>query len=275
MAEEQKKVEKLVSIIVPCYKQEKTIKADLENILETLSKTRWDYEVIVVVDGILDKTYEVARSIQNKKLRVYGYETNKGKGYAIRYGMARAEGDLVSFIDAGMDINPNGISMLLEHMEWYDADIIVGSKKHPVSKVNYPLIRKIYSWGYHTMVKLLFGLDIKDTQTGLKVFKREVLEKALPRLVIKKFAFDIELLAVSKYLGFKKIYEAPVNVTIDFSKSSFTPLFILDRNIRNMIIDTFAVFYRMFILNYYNDASKRKWIYDSELEMRVNTGELK
>ena len=189
--------------------------------------------------------------------------------------MARASGDYVCFIDAGMDINPNGISMLLEHMEWYGADIIVGSKKHPVSKVNYPAVRRVYSWGYHTLVRLLFGLKLKDTQTGLKVMKREVLEKVLSRLAIKQFAFDIELLAVANHLGFEKIYEAPVYVTIDFSASTFSPFFVFDKHIRNMLTDTAAVFYRLKILKYYDDDSNRKWVYDKELEMRINTGELK
>ncbi|GIW69573.1 MAG: dolichol-phosphate mannosyltransferase [Patescibacteria group bacterium] len=274
MAKERKKSSKLVSIIVPAYKQEKTIMQDLENIVDTMLQTRWRFEIIVVVDGLIDKTYDIAKSLESKLLKVYGYETNKGKGYAIRYGMARAEGDYISFIDSGMDINPNGISMLLEHMEWYGADIIVGSKEHPVSLVKYPFIRKIYSWGYHTLVFLLFGIKVKDTQTGLKVFKREVLEKVLPRLLVKAFAFDVELLAVSYYLGYKKIYEAPVSVNLDFSKSSFSPFFIFDKNIRKMILDTFAIFYRLFILRYYDDKSKRKWVYDKELEMRVNTGEI-
>ncbi len=268
------KTNKLVSIIVPAYKQESTIKKDIKSIHDTMIQTRWDFEILVVVDGFVDKTYESARSLKNDRIKVYGYETNKGKGYAIRYGMARASGDLISFIDSGMDINPNGISMLLEHMEWYDADIIVGSKKHPVSRVKYPFVRKIYSFGYHFLVRMLFGIKVKDTQTGLKVFRREVLEKVLPRLMIKEFAFDIELLATAKHLGFKKIYEAPVYVTLDLGSSSFSFLFILDKNIRKMLLDTAAVFYRMHILKFYNDESKRKWVYDKELDMRVNTGEL-
>ncbi len=274
MTKEQKKSSKLVSVIVPAYKQEKTIKQDLESIVDTMRQTRWKFEIIVVVDGFLDKTYDVAKSMGGKLLKVYGYETNKGKGYAIRYGMARADGDYISFIDAGMDINPNGISMLLEHMEWYGADIIVGSKKHPVSIVKYPFIRKVYSWGYHTLVWFLFGLKVKDTQTGLKVFKREVLEKVLPRLLIKAFAFDVELLAVSYHLGYKKIYEAPVSIELDFSRSTFSPFFVFDKDVRKMLVDTLAVFYRLFILRYYDDSSKRKWVYDKELEMRVNTGEM-
>lgn len=264
-----------VSIIIPIYKQEKTIKIDLETICTTMSKTRWDYEVIAVVDGSPDDSFKEAKKVRLPNLQVYKYDTNKGKGYAVRYGMARATGDYISFIDSGMDIDPNGISMLLEHMEWYNADIVVASKKHPVSQVNkYPLMRKIYSFVYYMMVKLLFGLNLKDTQTGLKVYKRQVLEKVLPRLLVKQFAFDIEILAVARNLGFTRIYEAPVKVRLGFDNTSFSTLIIFDKHIQAMILDTLAIFYRLRILNYYSDESKRKWVYDKDLEMRVNTGEL-
>jgi dolichol-phosphate mannosyltransferase len=265
----------LVSIIVPAYKQEKTIKEDITRIWETMKNTRFDYEVIVVVDGFLDKTFQEAEKINKPNVKVVGYETNKGKGYAVRYGMARAGGEYVAFIDAGMEIDPNGVSMIMEHMIWYDADIIVASKRHPASKVNFPPLRRLYSWGYHTLVSILFRLPVTDTQVGLKVFKRKVLEEVLPRLVVKKYAFDIELLAVAKYLGYKRIFEAPVFISFDFdSGSRFTKFMFLDPFIRNMFVDTFGVFYRMYLLGYYHPKSKRKWVYDKELEMRVNTGEL-
>jgi len=265
-----------LSIIIPTYKQEKTIQLDLENIIKTMNQTRWEYEVICVVDGFLDKTFDNASKIKDPKLKVIGYEKNRGKGYAIRYGMARSEGDVVAFIDAGMDINPNGISLMLEHMIWYDADIIVGSKRHSASKVDYPFIRKIYSFVYQIMVRILFGLRIKDTQVGLKIFRKAVLQKVLPRLVVKRYAFDIEILAVSNYLGFKKIYDAPVEINFNFENTNFNPAkLIFNVNIWKMIVDTLSVFYRMRVLKYYDDSSKRLWKYDKELEMRVNTGELK
>lgn len=265
----------LVSIIVPAFKQQKTIRRDIDNIDKMMSQTRWDFEIIVVVDGFLDKTFENAKKIRKRNIKIVGYEHNRGKGYAIRYGMARSKGDLISFIDAGMDIDAGGISMLLEHMIWYDADIVVGSKRHPVSEVQYPSIRKFYSFVYHLMIKILFSLNLKDTQTGLKVFKREVLVKVLPRLLVKKFAFDVEMLAVSKHLGFSKIYEAPVKVKLDPGNSSFSnSLMFLNKGIRQMIVDTLAVFYRLRVLGYYDDGNKRKWVYDKELDMRVNTGEL-
>ena len=206
-----------LSVIVPVYKQEKTITKDLTNILNVLDQIRYDYELIVVVDGIsVDNSYRLAKNIKSKNLTVTGYKNNHGKGYAVRYGMAKSKGDYVSFIDSGMEIDPNGISLILEHMEWYDADIIAASKHHPASQVKYPLNRKIISFGGHLIAKYLLGINIRDTQAGLKIFKRKVLEKVLPRLLIKTYAFDLEIISVANHLGFTKIYEAPIKLNYDF-----------------------------------------------------------
>ena len=260
----------LLSIIVPAYKQEKTIKDDIEKIENVMSMLRYDYEIIVVVDGFVDDTFENAKKIKSPKVIVTGYQHNHGKGYAVRFGMAKAKGSIVAFIDAGMDLNPNGISMLLEYFEWYNADIIVGSKLHPASKVNYPFQRKILSLGYRFLVKLLFGLTIKDTQVGMKFFKRRVLEDILPRLLVKNYAFDIEILAVAYRLKYRRIYEAPIE--LEFKNSSTITSANFWRIVLLMLNDTLAIFYRLKILRYYDDSSKRKWKYDPELNFRVNTG---
>ena len=154
-----------------------------------------------------------------------------------------------------MDISPKGIMMLMAHMDWYNADIIVGSKRHPASRVNYPFLRKILSLGYHMGVKILFGLDLRDTQSGIKIFRREVIEKILPRLLVKTYAMDIEMLAVANYLGFGRIYEGPIEVT--FSKATSA---IRWNTSFWMAWDTLAVFYRLKILHYYDDTNKKNWI---------------
>lgn len=260
---------KLFSIIVPAYKQEKTIAKDLQRIKAVVDQLRYNYEIIVVVDGFLDRTYENAKKIASPKIKIFGYENNHGKGNAIRYGIAKAKGDIIAFIDAGMDLNPNGISMLLEHFEWYNADVIVGSKLHPASKVIYPFPRKVLSWGYRMLTGVLFGLKIRDTQVGMKLFKRKVLEDVLPRLLVKRYAFDIEILAVANHLGYKKIYEAPIeldfqNAVSSISSKNFWKIVTL------MLIDTLAIFYRLKVLRYYDDKNKRQWRFEPELNFRVN-----
>jgi len=219
---------------------------------------------------MVDKTYENACKIKSPKIKVIGYQANKGKGYAVRYGMARAGGDLIAFIDAGMDLDPAGLAMALEHFRWYKADIIVGSKRHPVSQVDYPWQRKVLSWGYQLLVRILFGLNVRDTQVGLKIFRRKVLEDVLPRLLVKRFAFDIEMLAVAHRLGYRRIYEAPVRLKWTLTRSIVSKS--LWKTLFNMLWDTAAVFYRLKILRYYDDSNKRKWRYDPELNFRVNIG---
>lgn len=255
-----------LSLIVPTYKQSRTIKKDLKNIDRVLKQSLQglNYEIICVVDGDVDKTFKEAKKIRNRRIKVISYSHNRGKGYAVRFGMVRAKGDLISFLDAGMEISPDSIMMLMAHMQWYNADVIVGSKRHPVSKVNYPLRRHVFSIGYHILVKLLFGLSVKDTQSGIKVFRRRVIEKVLPRLLVKKYAMDIELLAVANHLGFKRIYEAPIEVKFNKRTSR-----INWKTIMRMMIDTLAVFYRLRILRYYSDGNKRKWIFDPDLKFNM------
>jgi len=257
----------LLSVIVPAYKQEKTIKQDLKHIYDTLSQTRWDFEIIAVSDGSPDKTFKQLKELKNPKIIACGYETNHGKGYAVRYGMARAKGDLIAFIDSGMELDPNGISMLIEHMLWYEADIMIGSKRHPASKVIYPFHRKIVSFGAQVFARIFLNLIVRDTQVGLKIFKRQVLEKVLPRIIIKRYAFDMEILAVANHLGFTRIYEAPVKLS--YNESDFTHA-IGFKTLWNSLWDAMGVVYRLRLLHYYDDSNKRKWVYDKELEMRIN-----
>jgi len=246
---------KKISIVVPAYKQEKTILKNIKRLLLVCDSLPFDFEIILVVDGFVDKTYKKAKQIKDKRVRVFGYKKNMGKGHAVRFGMKRARGDVVGFMDAGLDIDPTGISMLLNHMIWYDADIIVGSKLHPVSQVEYPLLRKILSWGYRTLTHTLFGFRVRDTQVGIKFFRRKVARDVFPRLVVKQFAFDVEILAVAYSLGYRRIYEAPIKLS--FKPGTITSR-TLWRTIFLMLWDTAAVFYRLKVLKYYNKSNANK-----------------
>lgn len=258
---------KLLSLIIPVYAQEKTIQKQLQSILGELTLLSVPYEVIVVIDGKSDNSEKEAKKVRSNKLIITGYNTNHGKGYAVRFGMAKSHGDIIGFLDAGGDVSELGLSMMLEHFYWYNADIIVGSKRHPVSKVQYPLERKILSFGYQQLTRILFGLNLKDTQVGIKLYKRKVLEDVLPRLLVKQFAFDIEILAVANHLGYTRIFEAPVE--LDFTGvSSITSLSVL-HVVYRMLWDTCAVFYRLKILHYYDNINKNNWVYDPELNFKI------
>lgn len=241
---------KSLSLVIPAYKQENTILENIKSLDKVLSSLPYEHELIVVVDGFLDKTYDRAKTLEGKNIKVLGYEKNRGKGYAVKYGMLTAKGDVAGFIDAGMDIDPTAISLLLDLMEFHDADIVIGSKLHPESRVNYPITRRVLSWGYRTLIHYLFGLDIRDTQVGLKFFRKKVVKSVFPRILVKQFAFDIEVLAVARARGFKRIYEGPIK--LDFTGVSSITSTSFWRIILHMLWDTLAVFYRLKVVQYYD-----------------------
>ena len=241
---------KLLSLVVPAYKQEKTIIEDIKNLQKVLSTLPFKHEIIVVVDGDHDNTFKNAEKQKCKEVIVLGYKNNIGKGFAIKHGVEKARGDIIGFIDAGMDINPTEISIALDIMNWNKADIVVGSKLHPESKVKYPIQRKILSWGYRNFTHMLFGFDVKDTQVGFKLFKGKVAKEVFSRIIVKRFAFDIEVLTVAQKLGYTKIYEAPIKLNFTGVSSITSGSFW--KVIYSMLWDTAAVFYRLRILHYYD-----------------------
>src|SRR5579872_1180204 len=239
-----------ISVIMPAYNEARHIAKNLIEVVDTLSGFEYDFEVIVVDDGSPDQTYlEAAKllSTHPEFVRVVHYDENQGKGNALICGTSFARGNVIVFLDADMDLHPSQIPVLFGIMDSTGADAVIGSKRHPASVVNYPLKRRLYSAVYYSLIRLLFGLPVKDTQTGLKVFKREVLDRVFPRVLVKRFAFDIEVLANAHRLGYK-IADAPV--TLEFQRGAFGR--IKPRDIRKILTDTLAIFYRMFIIKYYD-----------------------
>ena len=209
----------MLSVIVPAYREGARIVENIGHLTVALDALEIPYEVVVVCDGSPDDTYEQAEKCASEQVRVFTYSPNMGKGYALTYGFERSTGDKVTFIDADMDLHPKEIGIFLKLMDVYEADVVVGSKRHPQSRVNYPLFRRFQSWVYQVLVRVLFDLNVSDTQTGLKLFRREVLEASLPRIIVKKFAFDLELFVIAHRLGFRNFIEAPVVLDFQFSSS--------------------------------------------------------
>ena len=236
-----------LSIIIPAYKEEKSIYSTIEEILEAHDILDYDYEVIVVVDGSPDRTFEEAKRHRSGKVHVFEYAPNRGKGYALKYGTQKATGEIITFADAGGDFDPKQFDKCVKLMEIFDADFVIGSKRHPASKVNYPTMRRIYSWCYQKLIRVLFGLNVTDTQTGLKFLKKRVAKDVMTRLLVKRYAFDLEMLVIAYQLGYRRIFEAPVEMRFNPAGVGAATI----PTIRNMLIDTIAIFYRARILNYY------------------------
>lgn len=235
-----------LTVVVPAFNPGSQFGLYLEGLLNALDLSDTTYEVISVSDGSTDGSHSLAGELESRGVRSIYYQTNRGKGFALRTGLSNARGRYIAFIDSDGDLDPTEIKSFVTIMNTYDADLVVGSKRHPLSQVDYPPIRRLMSFTYYVFVRLFFGLKIRDTQTGLKLAKREVLAQVLPRMLEKRFAFDLEMLVVAKRLGFTRFFEAPVRIDYQFSST------ISGKAAWRAFLDTLAIFYRCYILRYYD-----------------------
>jgi glycosyltransferase involved in cell wall biosynthesis len=238
---------------MPAHDEGAGIYANIAETLTFLQETGHDFEIIVIDDGSSDNTYEEAARFTdaNQCVQLIRNHTNLGKGGALREGFKLSRGESVVFIDADLDLHPRQLQLFFDCMQREHADVVIGSKRHPQSKLFYPFHRKIVSAVYFFLIKLLFRLPIHDTQTGLKLFRREVLEKVFPQMLVKKFAFDLELLVLAHKHGFK-IAEAPVVVDYRPNIGKKMKRWVSFDDIYTTWWDTMAIFYRLYILRYYD-----------------------
>lgn len=233
---------------MPAYNEAAVIAPSVKETMTTLDQLGWDYEVVVVDDGSMDGTLAKLEALakEHGRLLIARNRENFGKGRALKKGFRYTTGDYVVFLDCDLDLHPRQVKVLVDIMQQTQADVVIGSKRHPDSRVEYPWHRRIISTAYFFLVKLLFGLPIRDTQTGLKLFRREVLSKVLPRMLVKRYAFDLELLAIAHHLGYS-IAQAPVVLETTRYQHRIGAVDIL-----HTFVDTLAIWYRMYILRWYD-----------------------
>lgn len=232
---------------MPAYNEEERIYENIREVEQALRQGGLDYEIVIVDDGSEDNTYrEVARRAkENKRVKALRMEKNAGKGQALRTAFAACGGELVAFLDADLDLPPRQVVDYVKLMRGQDADLVSGAKMHPRSKLVYPLGRRIVSRIYSFVVFVLFSLPIRDTQTGIKLFRRRVLERVFPLMLVKRYAFDLELLVLANYLRYR-IVEAPVQV---ISRRPMGRIKLRDYYVTGN--DTLAIFYRLRVRKYY------------------------
>ena len=245
---------KKLSVIIPTYNKDSEVFAQVSHLVNQLKSLPYDWEMIVVDDASRDQTLrEAVRSKKfngnSPRIKIFSYNLNQGKGFALYYGFQKSRGDIVVFADSDLDLPAENLPVILNYFNQTAADVAIGSKRHPLSQVNYPILRRILSKIYQLLVRVLFNLKVTDTQVGLKVFRRQVLENCLPRLVVKTFAFDLELLVVAKMLGYSQIVEVPIILNYRFSST------ISLKAVKKVLWDTLAIFYRKNLLKFYNQPS--------------------
>ncbi|HLC48798.1 MAG TPA: dolichyl-phosphate beta-glucosyltransferase [Candidatus Andersenbacteria bacterium] len=201
-----------LSVVIPAYNEEKRLPHTLRATIGYLKKQPYTWEIAVVNDGSSDKTADIVRSmgIEDPRVRLLHYGGNKGKGYAVRYGMTHVQGEIRIFMDAD---NSTGI----EHAEKFiplvaqGFDVVIGSRDVAGAEisVHQPKWKELLGDLGNIWIQFWAVPGIKDTQAGFKLFTKKASDAVFPYLTIDRWGFDVEALAVARMKGYK-ISEQPV-----------------------------------------------------------------
>ena len=234
-----------LTVVVPYYNPGHNLVGHVAQVIELLRDRGVSFEVIAVSDGSTDGS-DAGLEQLGPEVQVVHLPVNQGKGHALRVGLGLGRGGYLGFIDGDGDIPAPVLGEFVDCVLSERPDFAIGSKRHTESVVVYPPLRRLYSWGYQGLTRLLFGLDITDTQSGIKLVRREIVTELLPILEEDRFTFDLELLALARRRGYRRVVELPVEIRERFS-STVSP-----RAAWDMLIDTFRLTWRLRIARRYD-----------------------
>jgi glycosyltransferase involved in cell wall biosynthesis len=231
-----------ISVVIPVHNQEMEISSLLIKIKEILNSTMQSYEIVVVNDGSYDNTLNVLQKeeLLDSCVKIISYTPNRGKGHAVKTGVMQACGNIIIFVDGDFDISHGKIKEYIEELR--NCDLVIASKRHPLSKVNAPTSRIFLSRIFNMLVRLFVGIKIKDTQSGLKAGNGAALRMIFGVMLVKRYAFDVELLAIATAMHLN-IRELPIEINLDHR--------FRIQDIVKMLLDITAISYRHRIRRWY------------------------
>jgi len=226
-----------IAVILPCYNEEREI-SDIVEKVNSFSLKNKEFEFIFVDDGSTDQTFQLLNiklnELNNKGLKAIGYKNNKGKGFAIKHGILNSSSNIVCFTDSDLAYSLEHLFLIKKTLQ--NADMAVGSRKfHKDNAKNTKLIRIIFGLSFNLFIRFILGLKFKDTQAGVKGFKRPLANEIFPLQKIPGWAFDVESIFLAQIKG-ANIKEFPAKVSEDHIK--------VDSKI-NLIRDSFSMFYSL------------------------------
>ena len=251
-----------VTIVVPFLNPDPDVLIEhLRSIHAGLRAAGHSFELIAVDDG---STCDVARRLAAlpwRDLHLVQHSQNRGKGGALATGFMRANGELIGFIDADGDIHAGHLTEYIDAAWATDADIVLADKTHPGSVNGSDAGRRLTSAAMHHINRHLLRLAIVDTQTGAKLFRRELVQMALPRMWENGFAFDVEMFVMAQHLGFRRFRSMPVDIQRDGGSTVST------RSTLRTGVRVLAIWRRILLADYY--YGERTW---SQLPPDPTTG---
>lgn len=225
-----------LSIVIPCYNEEKRLPDTLRDIEKYLALTNKSVEVIVVDDGSQDRTGLVAKEevAYIPGLRVLRYEQNQGKGYAVKFGMLAAKGRYALFMDADNSTPLSEIEKLWPYAETHE--VVIGSRHLKTSNVviKQPWYRVVISRLGNALIQAILIRGVYDTQCGFKLFQKEARQNIFSRQRTMGFGFDVEVLAIAQRVFDYRIKEVPVS-WYNSTDSRVRPIYDAWRTLRELV----------------------------------------
>lgn len=229
-------------IILPIRNEEQTISETLNRLCVWCEKAYTHYKILFIDDKSSDETMNLLRGEGRKNVYFARNKFDGGKGSALKAGYILADlqfklrgNDVVIFMDSDGQIDPAELGTFKKLMNLYNADVVIGNKRHLYSTLRYSWKRRIVSMGYNFLVRNLFGLNCKDTQCGIKMFRKCALDIVIEKVTSKNYAFDLEVIVALKEKGMRVI-DAPVNIDAQNNAGS-----VNIKNILKTLVETINI----------------------------------
>jgi len=203
-----------ISVVIPAYNEKERIKSTLKRIIDYLSR-RYKYEIIIVDDGSSDETASIVKDFARwnkgigKRIILLRNSKNMGKGHSVRRGIMHAKYPLILFSDADLSTPIEELDKFIAFLGNYDIVIASRNLKESNIKLKQPSFRVLLGKTFPLLVNLVLMPEIKDTQCGFKLFKKDAARKIFKVQTLNRFSFDAEVLYIARKKGYN-IKEAPV-----------------------------------------------------------------
>lgn len=194
-----------LSVVIPAFNEAKRIAATLERVADYLDGRPGEYEVLLVDDGSLDGTSQVAAAYRDRGVRVLRLPENRGKGAALRCGVLESRGSRVLLTDADLSAPIEELERLEPHLA--RAELVLGSRAVADSRITrrQPWYREMMGKTFNLLIRILGVRGIRDTQCGFKLLDGEVARELFRDLTVHRFAYDVELVWLARRRGYRVV----------------------------------------------------------------------